>query len=204
MPRGGPRCNDDRHVPRRIIAAMTFDTPVARFLLLLGLGFFFGLAFEEFYASAKQTRPGGVRTFPMLALVGALLYRLEPARLLPLSVGLLVLGAVRDEMPLRTSDGSVVAGFQFDPGDGSPVTAIKGRAVEHVYPAGQFTARAILKRSQSEATVAVRALTARERLQWGWRQTPAWLQWLFVAGMGLAIVAVALLATDTGFAPDAK
>ena len=71
---------------------MTIDTPVARFLLLLGLGFFFGLAFEEFYASARQTRPGGVRTFPMLALVGALLYRLDPARLLPLSVGLLVLG----------------------------------------------------------------------------------------------------------------
>ncbi len=71
---------------------MTIDTPVARFLLLLGLGFFFGLAFEEFYASAKQTRPGGVRTFPMLALIGALLYRLDPARLLPLSVGLLVLG----------------------------------------------------------------------------------------------------------------
>lgn len=71
---------------------MTFDTPVARFLLLVGLGFFFGLAFEEFYASTKQTRPGGVRTFPMLALVGALLYRLDPARLLPLSVGLLVLG----------------------------------------------------------------------------------------------------------------
>ncbi len=71
---------------------MTIDTPVARFLLLLGLGFFFGLAFEEFYASARQTRPGGVRTFPMLALVGALLYRLDPARLLPLSAGLLVLG----------------------------------------------------------------------------------------------------------------
>ena len=71
---------------------MTVDTPAARFLLLLGLGFFFGLAFEEFYASAKLTRPGGVRTFPMLALVGALLYRLDPARLLPFSVGLLVLG----------------------------------------------------------------------------------------------------------------
>jgi uncharacterized membrane protein (DUF4010 family) len=71
---------------------MTIDTPAARFLLLLGLGFFFGLAFEEFYASAKLTRPGGVRTFPMLALVGALLYRLDPVRLLPLSVGLLVLG----------------------------------------------------------------------------------------------------------------
>ncbi len=71
---------------------MTIDTPQARFLLLLGLGFFFGLAFEEFYLSVKQTRPGGIRTFPMLALVGALLYRLDPARLLPLSVGLLVLG----------------------------------------------------------------------------------------------------------------
>lgn len=71
---------------------MTIDTPVARFLLLLGLGFFFGLAFEEFYASAKQTRPGGIRTFPLLALVGALLYRLDPTRLLPLTAGLLVLG----------------------------------------------------------------------------------------------------------------
>lgn len=72
---------------------MTFDTPVARFLLLLGLGFFFGLAFEEFHAGTKQARPGGIRSFPLLALVGALLYRLDPARLLPVSVGLLVLGA---------------------------------------------------------------------------------------------------------------
>ncbi len=72
---------------------MTIDTPVARFLLLLGLGFFFGLAFEEFHASTKQARPGGVRSFPLLALVGALLYRLDPGRLLPVSVGLLVLGA---------------------------------------------------------------------------------------------------------------
>ncbi len=71
---------------------MTIDTPAARFLLLLGLGFFFGLAFEDFYTGAKQMRPGGVRTFPLLALVGALLYRLDPGQLLPLSAGLLVLG----------------------------------------------------------------------------------------------------------------
>jgi hypothetical protein len=45
--------------------------------------------------------------------------------------------------------------------------------------------------TQAEATVAVRALTARERLQWGWRQTPAWLQWLFVAGAVLAVAAAA-------------
>ncbi len=62
-------------------------------LLLLGLGFFFGLAFEEFYARAHQKRPGGIRTFPLLALTGALLYQLDPNRLLPLSVGLLALGA---------------------------------------------------------------------------------------------------------------
>ena len=66
--------------------------PIGGFLLLLGLGFFFGLAFEEFHAQGGQARPGGVRTFPLLALAGGLLYRLDPGRLLLLSVGLLVLG----------------------------------------------------------------------------------------------------------------
>jgi uncharacterized membrane protein (DUF4010 family) len=73
-------------------ASMTIDTLAARFLLLPGLGFFFGLAFEEFHAHAKQARPGGIRSFPLLALVGALLFRLDPKHLLPVSVGLLVLG----------------------------------------------------------------------------------------------------------------
>ena len=71
---------------------MTTLPPIAGFLLLLGLGFFFGLAFEEFHAQGGQARPGGVRSFPLLALAGALLYRLDTERLLPLSVGLLVLG----------------------------------------------------------------------------------------------------------------
>ncbi len=61
---------------------------IASFLLLLGLGFFFGLAFEEFHAQGGEARPGGVRSFPLLALAGALLYRLDTAHLLPLSVGL--------------------------------------------------------------------------------------------------------------------
>jgi uncharacterized membrane protein (DUF4010 family) len=74
------------------MVALTIDAPFVRFLLLLGLGFFFGLAFEEFYAQAGQSRPGGVRTFPLLALTGALLYRLDPVRLLPFGVGLLLLG----------------------------------------------------------------------------------------------------------------
>ncbi len=66
---------------------------IVSLLLLLGLGFFFGLAFEEFYARLNQKRPGGVRTFPLLALSGALLYQLDPARLVPLAAGLLALAA---------------------------------------------------------------------------------------------------------------
>ena len=72
---------------------MTVSQPFVSFLLLLGLGFFFGLAFEEFHAQGSQVRPGGVRSFPLLALSGALLYQLDAARLLPLTAGLLVLGA---------------------------------------------------------------------------------------------------------------
>jgi len=34
-------------------------TTQAAFLLLLGLGFFFGIAFEEFYAQGGPARPGG-------------------------------------------------------------------------------------------------------------------------------------------------
>lgn len=71
---------------------MNVETPVTRFLLLLGLSFFFGLAFEEFHERGEQARPGGVRSFPLLALAGALLYRLDTRHLLPMSVGLLILG----------------------------------------------------------------------------------------------------------------
>ena len=50
---------------------MPATTPIVSLLLLLGLGFFFGLAYEEFYARLNQKRPGGVRTFPLLALTGS-------------------------------------------------------------------------------------------------------------------------------------
>src|SRR5258708_1512524 len=72
---------------------MTGDIAPERLALLLGLSFFFGLAFEEFYAKAAQARPGGVRTFPLLALAGAGLYLIEPAPALAFAAGLLVLGA---------------------------------------------------------------------------------------------------------------
>jgi uncharacterized membrane protein (DUF4010 family) len=60
--------------------------------LLLGLSFFFGLAFEEFYRKSGEERPGGIRTFPLLAIGGGALYLLDTQRLLPFTAGLLVLG----------------------------------------------------------------------------------------------------------------
>jgi len=60
-----------------------------RLLLLLGLAFFLGLAFEEYYGEQAVKPPGGVRTFPLLAFAGAGLYFLEPVWALPFTAGLL-------------------------------------------------------------------------------------------------------------------
>lgn len=70
---------------------MTTAPPILQLLLLVALGFFLGLAFEEYHVRLHQKRPGGIRTFPLLALLGALLYRLDPAHFVPFSVGLLAL-----------------------------------------------------------------------------------------------------------------
>ncbi len=61
--------------------------------LLLGLSLFLGLAFEEFFARTDTKRPGGIRTFPMLAFGGGLLYQLDPNHFIPFTGGLVVLGA---------------------------------------------------------------------------------------------------------------
>ena len=61
--------------------------------LLLGLSFFLGLAFEDFFAHTDERQPGGIRTFPMLALGGGALYLFDPTRFIPFTGGLLVLGA---------------------------------------------------------------------------------------------------------------
>ena len=65
----------------------------AHIALLLGLSFFLGLAFEEYFAHTDERRPGGIRTFPMLALAGGVLYLLDPTTLLPVTGGLVILGA---------------------------------------------------------------------------------------------------------------
>ncbi|MDP1628655.1 DUF4010 domain-containing protein [Parvibaculum sp.] len=63
-----------------------------RLLALLGLSFFLGLAFEEYFGDERMKPPGGVRTFPLLALTGALLYALAPESALLFLGGLAILG----------------------------------------------------------------------------------------------------------------
>ena len=64
-----------------------------RLALLLGLGLFFGFAFEEFYSDELPSRPGGVRTFPLLALAGGGLYVLDEKYAAAFIAGLLVVGS---------------------------------------------------------------------------------------------------------------
>src|SRR5271170_7579262 len=64
-----------------------------RLALLLALAFFLGLAFEEVYKRDEPQIPGGVRTFPLVALAGALLYLVEPDRALAFCAGLVALAA---------------------------------------------------------------------------------------------------------------
>jgi uncharacterized membrane protein (DUF4010 family) len=61
--------------------------------LLLGLSLFLGLAFEDFFGRTNTKRPGGIRTFPMLAFAGGVLYLFDPTHFIPFTGGLVVLGA---------------------------------------------------------------------------------------------------------------
>ncbi len=64
-----------------------------RLALAVGLAVFMGLAFEEVYKTEERSRPGGIRTFPMLAMCGGALYLIEPAHAFAFIAGLLALGA---------------------------------------------------------------------------------------------------------------
>lgn len=60
-----------------------------RLAMVLGLAIFLGLAFEEVYKADERDVPGGIRSFPMLAISGAMLYLVEPAHALAFITGLL-------------------------------------------------------------------------------------------------------------------
>src|ERR1019366_1450613 len=56
--------------------------------LALAMAVFLGLAFEGVYKIDERGNPGGIRTFPLLATLGALLFLLQPSSLLPFVIGL--------------------------------------------------------------------------------------------------------------------
>jgi uncharacterized membrane protein (DUF4010 family) len=62
-----------------------------RLAMVIGLAVFLGLAFEEVYKSQERASPGGIRTFPMIAVSGAMLYLIEPAHALAFVAGLIAL-----------------------------------------------------------------------------------------------------------------
>ncbi len=60
----------------------------ARLALAIGLAVFLGLTFEEVYKSEQRLVPGGIRSFPMLAMAGAVLMLIEPSYALGVIAGL--------------------------------------------------------------------------------------------------------------------
>jgi uncharacterized membrane protein (DUF4010 family) len=63
-----------------------------RLALIAALAVFIGLSFEEVYKRDQRKSPGGVRTFPLLAICGAMLYLIEPQYALAFVAGLIVIG----------------------------------------------------------------------------------------------------------------
>ncbi len=59
--------------------------------LALAMAVFMGLAFEGVYKLDQPVNPGGIRTFPLLATLGAVLFLLQPGSLLPFVTGLAAL-----------------------------------------------------------------------------------------------------------------
>jgi hypothetical protein len=56
--------------------------------LALALAVFVGLAFEGVYKREPRAFPGGIRTFPLLTVLGSVLYLIDPPSLWPFLVGL--------------------------------------------------------------------------------------------------------------------
>ena len=59
--------------------------------LALAMSIVLGLAFEGIYKREERTSPGGIRTFPLLTVLGIVLYSLEPRYLLPYVAGLVAI-----------------------------------------------------------------------------------------------------------------
>jgi len=71
-----------------MLAGMEPIELAGRLGLALAMAIFIGVAFEEIYKRNEPANPGGIRTFPLLALLGSMLFLLEPKSLLAFIVGL--------------------------------------------------------------------------------------------------------------------
>jgi MgtC family len=91
----------DRHFAERMLTGgmalvNVFDwlpSEAVKILLVLFLSFLIGLEREEHKAAAKYYGFGGVRTFPLIGLIGYSVALLSGAQLLPLTLGFLVVGS---------------------------------------------------------------------------------------------------------------
>jgi len=63
----------------------------ARLALAIALALFLGLTFEEVYKSEQRLIPGGIRSFPLLAMAGAMLMLIEPSYAIGVVAGLPIL-----------------------------------------------------------------------------------------------------------------
>jgi uncharacterized membrane protein (DUF4010 family) len=71
-----------------MLAGMEPIELAGRLGLALAMAIFIGVAFEEIYKRDAPSNPGGIRTFPMLALLGSMLFLLEPKSMLAFIVGM--------------------------------------------------------------------------------------------------------------------
>ena len=76
-----------------------------RLALAFGLAVFLGLAFEEVYKREDRSSPGGVRTFPMLAVSGAMLYLIEPQHCARIHRGVTRVGTMAPRLSAQCAAG---------------------------------------------------------------------------------------------------
>jgi uncharacterized membrane protein (DUF4010 family) len=69
-----------------------WPTEAGKILLVLALSFLIGLDREEHKAAGERYSFGGVRTFPLIGLIGYALALLSEGQLLPMTLGLAVVG----------------------------------------------------------------------------------------------------------------
>ena len=87
-------------------------TITARMGLAVAMAIVVGLAFEGIYKREERTSPGGIRTFPLLTVLGLVLYFLEPKSLVPYVAGLVAVSVwlyahIGNEPPLRQAAGDL-------------------------------------------------------------------------------------------------